>query len=126
MSCKVEKCEFEEIKPLSSLATKDHVSVSNTSNTQWFKVVLNGKLIGCGALMKKKSPTGRVKGIFIKKEFRNKGYGLKLTNVLIKDGVQKKCTAIDLYTWHPKFWEKLKYKAIGKNSHGAIRMLKGV
>jgi len=122
----IKKCEFVEVRHLASLASKAHVSVQATAGTQWFSVSKNDIIIGCGALMKKGGCIGRVKGIYIKDEYRGAGYGLKLTEALIQDGRDKLCTGIDLYTWHPEFWKKHGYRIIGKNAHGALRFYKGI
>ena len=122
----ISKCEYADIRHLASIASQSHVSVSKTQDTQWFKAEKDGRIVGCSALMKKKKPIGRVKGIFVLEEFRGMGIGLELTNVLIQDAIEKHCSAIDLFTWHPDFWLKLGYRVIGKNSHGAERMCKGI
>ena len=122
----VEKCQFDEIKQLAPLAAKARVSVSNTTGTRWFKVVAGDQIIGCGAVMKKKSPVGRIKGIFILEEYRGQQYGLKLTEELISYAKARFCKSFDLYTWHPEFWESIGCKKVGVNAHGAVRMIKKI
>ena len=65
----------------------------------------NDKLMGCGALKFIDKKHGEFKSIRVHKNFRNKGYGIKIINHLIEEAKKLNIERISLETGAGKFFD---------------------
>lgn len=110
----IKKVEFGDIKHLSAKASKESVSISDTSKTLWFAAYVDNEIVGCAGIYEA-LPYHRLKGIWIMPEYRGKGIGKKLTEHRL-EYCEDIFVGVEVYALHPKF-----YKERGFVEYGILR-----
>lgn len=118
------RVEYADVSPFKSAAARDHVSVSDTRETFWFLYEDDaGALIGfCGLL---RTPLGgRVKGVWVKPEFRGRGHGTAMTVALIQQATEELFfLRLEALAHNPKFYEGMGWQRLGNPMpNGAVRV----
>jgi len=117
------RVDYAEVAPFKSAAAKDHVSIADTRETFWFAYEDGPKLIGfCGLL--RTAFGGRIKGIWVKPEFRGRGDGRAMTLALIKTAVDDLLFfRLEALAHNPAVYEGLGWKRLGGPlPNGAVKL----
>jgi len=114
----LEEVPYEKVDCFSSKARRERVSINDTKNTIWFHIYFADKLAGICALYLTNKKC-RIKGDWIKPEYRGKGLGRFITNCRLKIIDEFGYKNIEVLTLHPNY-----YKSIGFTIHKEVR--KGV
>lgn len=97
---------YEDVAKYRSAAAKEHVSITDTKNTQWY--LWPG--VGFGALIRAGRLTQRLKGIYVFPEERGQGKGTQLTKGLIDIATIHGAMFLQAYALNPKFYESLGWR----------------
>ena len=108
----VEQSKFQEISVYSARGSYEGVSIQESDKTKWYKVVENGKMVGCGGLLMMGGVV-RIKGLYIEKDKRGKGYGTILTNYLLARARETMAYCVEVLTYKPKIYLKLGFVQAG-------------
>ncbi len=76
-----------------------------TSSIKFWSLWENQKLLGCGALKFLDNKHGEFKSIRVHDDFRNKGNGIKVINLLIEEAKRLKIERLSIETGAGKFFE---------------------
>jgi N-acetylglutamate synthase-like GNAT family acetyltransferase len=117
----VESVPFADIRHCIARAARDHVSLSDTRNTDWFVVREDGAIVGIAGLMAVQSGY-RLKGAWVDPAYRGRGIGLALTEKRIQLAEQRCGSFIETLSLHPAFFEARGFRANRVMSNGAVRM----
>ena len=119
---RLRQASFAEVQPFHNAAARDHVSISETRGTTWFLYEDGNKFIGLCALMALRAGA-RIKGVWMRPEFRGKGHGEQLTLDLIEYATEVLCLPrLEAFAHNPAFYEAMKWKRIGELPNGAVRL----
>jgi len=102
-----------------SAAAKEHVSISDTPDTCWFRL----DDIGCAGLMCKPGQPARIKGVYIDPAFRGLGYGTMLTEFLMAEARRRGAERMDVYALNPAFYEARGWERVGQNAYGVAHLV---
>jgi len=117
----VEAVPFAEVRPYAGRAARDHVSLSDTRNTEWFVVREAGAIVGIAGLMACGSGY-RLKGAWVDPAHRGRGFGAALTAARIELAERRCASFIETLSLHPAFFEARGFRANRANRNGAVRM----
>ncbi len=114
--------DYGVISSLKSAAAREGVSLGCTKNTEWYAVLVDNLVIGVAGLIR--ISTGfRLKGFYVMPEHRGNGIGRTLLDYLIEI-CSDRFASVEVLTRHPEAYLKRGFVAIGRTSHGVVRMLK--
>lgn len=73
---RLEETSFSDLKDLTvgKMAKADGLSFKETSNTLWWKLVLDDEIVGLGGLIKANNDTWRIKSTFVLPEWRRQSF----------------------------------------------------
>lgn len=108
------RVSFQDVAPFKSAASRDHVSVADTRETFWFFYEVDGQMIGfCGVM--RTALGGRIKGVWVKPEFRGQGHGTAMTKQLIQQATDDLLfLRMEALAHNPAFYEGLGWERIGR------------
>ncbi len=102
----LEEVPYEKVDCFRLRAKRERVSVNETQNTIWFHIFFMDKLVGICALYLSKNKC-RIKGDWIKPEYRGKGLGSFITNSRLKIINELGYKNIEVLTLHPNYYKKI-------------------
>jgi N-acetylglutamate synthase-like GNAT family acetyltransferase len=108
----------DRIWHLNGAAKKDKVCLKDTNTTKWFAIYVDYHIIGCAGIIIKGSK-GRIRGVFILPEHRNKGYSSQLMSYIIKYMTDENVCYIDQLSSQPEWWIKNGWKEKSKALNGS-------
>lgn len=111
------ECEYADVAKFKSAAARDHVSVSPTKKTRWFKLPTGEGfcgLIEVGAAV-------RIKGVYVHREYRGSGIGTKMTEELLTLA-EREGKPIEVLAYNAKFYEDRGFKKSKQLPNGAWRL----
>lgn len=115
---KIEQINFEKIKLLSNLASKEKVCLKNTTTTIWFGAFIEENLCGvAGSILK--NGKGRIRGVFVVPSSRKLGVGSLLMEHLINYFKANNACYIDQLAVNPNWWLNKNWKIKSKVKNGA-------
>lgn len=119
----VRRAELAELLPHRAAAAREHVSVSETRNTVWFKVLVDGEMVGFGAYIWATETKARVKGIYVLPEHRGEGYGTAMTLQILHQARGAGATETEAIALSPSWYEDRGFCKVGKQqANGAWRV----
>ena len=121
----IQDSKFAEISVYSARGSYEGVSIQASDKTKWYKVVENGKMVGCGGLLMMGGVV-RIKGLYIEKDKRGKGYGTILTNYLLARAQDFMASCVEVLTYKPSVYEKLGFKITGTMPNGDKKMRRNI
>lgn len=118
--------DYGFVAPFKSAAARDHVSVSDTRETYWFKYELDiHTMLGFCGLMRT-TLGGRIKGVWVRPELRGNGHGTAMTKALIEKAVDELFfLRLEALAHNPAFYEGMGWQRVGAPlPNGAVRLAK--
>ena len=114
----LQPADYSEVVPFKSAAARDHVSIGETRETHWFLWTDSGELVGLCGLMRT-ALGGRIKGVWVKPEFRGRGHGWATTLALIEHAVDELFyLRLEALALNPAFYEGLGWKPAAAERRG--------
>ena len=110
--------DYLDVKQFASRASKERVSISNTNKTLWFHILNKDEVIGCCALYLAANKC-RIKGDWIKPEYRGKGYGEFITQCRMLIAKELNYRLVEVLTLHPHYY-KAKGFTINKETRTGV------
>lgn len=105
----LKEVDYDSVKIYKSRAAKERVSISETNNTLWFEIIKMGyeehEHMGCCGLYLAKNKC-RIKGDWIKPEYRGQGYGEFITQSRLLIAEHLNYDLIEVLTLHPHYYRK--------------------
>ena len=99
------KCAWEDIAELEKVAKSTKNTVKNSKNTVWWGLFDNDKPVGCIGLYLMSNARGRIKSIYIKPEYRYKGYGNEASDIVEYFAFDiLNLTSLSAITRHNTYW----------------------
>ena len=95
----LQEVEFIDVKQFASRGSKERVSISDTNNTLWFHIMNKDEIIGCCGLYLAKKKI-RIKGDWIRPEWRGKGFGEFITQCRMYIAKEMDYELIEVLTLH--------------------------
>lgn len=109
--------EYEQVKHFASRASKERVSISNTNKTMWFQILNDDEVIGCCALYLAAKKI-RIKGDWIKHEWRGKGFGEFITKCRMLIAKELDYKLIEVLTLHPHYYRAKGFTIVKETRKG--------
>jgi RimJ/RimL family protein N-acetyltransferase len=99
------KCAWEDIAELEKVAKSTKNTVKNSKNTVWWGLFDDNKPVGCIGLYLISNARGRIKSIYIKPEYRYKGYGNEASDIVEYFAFDiLNLTSLSAITRHQNYW----------------------
>lgn len=111
---------FNYVQPYARVAAREHVSVSPTQRTRWFR--LPGHEGFCGLI--ELGATVRVKGVYVHPEWRGRGLGTGMTDELLTEAARGPYKAIEVLAYNPSFYEARGFQRKAQLPNGAWKLTK--
>lgn len=116
----IEAVPFSAAHVFARIAARERVSISDTSNTEWFAGVEDGRIMAVAGLIK--TSTGyRIKGVYVVSDYRGKGHGATLTKHLMTL-CEARCADIEVFAYNAPFYESQGFKRFGVLPNGAVKL----
>ena len=112
----VRGCNYEEVEHFDTPSARKetaHVYEGKTSH-RWFLMEVDGKVAGCSSMMPFSRREARLRGWYMSPEFRGKGLGTKLAEVVIYEARAEEYEFLESKTRHRGIMEKLGFIFTGK------------
>jgi len=110
-------CEYRDLCQYKSAASKEHVSVSDTNRTRWFRTE---DRTGFCALIEI-GDSLRVKGVFVHREYRGTGIGSRMTDELLTLA-SSSGKRLQVLAYNRAFYELRGFKVHGQLPNGAWKL----
>jgi len=116
----IKEVSIDVLLPLKNMAKKDKVNISEPSSNGKFFASYDeeGNLVGCAGIIVKNNK-GRIRSVFIKPEYRGKGYSSTLMSYIIKYMTDLHVCYIDQLSSQPEWWIKNGWKEKSKVKNGS-------
>ena len=99
------KCAWEDIAELEKVAKTTKNTVKNSKNTVWWGLFDEDKPVGCIGLYLMSNARGRIKSIYIKPEYRYRGYGNEASDIVEYFAFDiLNLTSLSAITRHQNYW----------------------
>jgi ribosomal protein S18 acetylase RimI-like enzyme len=104
---------FSAVAPWKSRAAREHVAVTNTRNTRWFAAYRDSDaaqrqgaegLLGFSGVIILRGSVGRIKGIWVRPEYRKLGAGRAVTQACIQEATECGCCLLEAISMHRRYW----------------------
>ncbi len=118
----VRQADYSEVAPFKSRAARDHVAIAPTRGTYWFVYQHENDIVGVEGVIK--TPTGgRLKAVWVKPEFRGRGYGKAMTDAVIDFAVNRLMMCrLEVFADNVRFYEGLGFRRFGVLPNGAVKL----
>lgn len=116
----IERCSFDDVAHFRN--APDGPSVKQSRDTDWFRVVVDGETVGCGALLNK-GGVGRIKAIYVRPDHRGGGLGHDLNMALIDHAFDLGLSAVEAYARNPGWYDRHGFRRIGERPNGAVHVI---
>ena len=120
----IKQITYDEVKQFSNMAKKDKVNLKDTETTIWFGYYDNEALVGVtGTILK--HGKGRIRGVFVPKDHRGKGYGQTLMEYIMKYFDKENACYVDQLASNYEWWLKKGWnlKSIVKNGAWVYKII---
>lgn len=101
----LKQINYQEARKLKAHALKEFVDIDSNPNNVWFGCYNSDDLVGVGCYLLLKNTHVRLKGLFVKSEFRRKGIAKTLTDACVKHSQGKLFSAFATNQSLPMYWK---------------------
>tara|TARA_B100001142_G_scaffold166671_2_gene166607 strand:- start:1067 stop:1450 length:384 start_codon:yes stop_codon:yes gene_type:complete len=112
---------YEEVSVFKHLGAKERVSISNTQNTLWFIMQIDGELAGCCGLYLAKAKA-RLKSVYTLPQYRGQGLGDLATDYRINKAKELNYKQVETLTVNPSYYAKKGFVMKSKVRNGVWKM----
>ncbi len=112
---------YSYVYPYARFAAREHVSISDTKRTRWFRLPRHEGF--CGLI--ETGQNVRVKGVFVHPEWRGRGFGTAMTEALIQIAQTGPYKAVEVLAYNPEWYEDHGFIRHNQLRNGAWRLTKG-
>ena len=117
---RIDYATFDECSRFASAAAREQSAITDTKNTQWFKVIDDfGEIVSVAGVIRKSDNGFRLKGAFTPKAHRGKGYGLALIEMWINYARSNFAPYIEAFTVRPDWYLRNGFEEYGAKPNGA-------
>ena len=117
----LEEVPYSAVAKHSRAAAKDHVSVSDTKRTTWYRTPRHE---GFCALLEVGRDAVRIKGVYVHPEWRGRGIGSAMTDELLRKAASGPYKVIEVLAYNPAFYESRGFTRKNQLRNGAWRLVK--
>lgn len=119
---------YHIVHPFQYVARQDRVTICDTQHkTHWFTYIQDAEIVGVGGflILNEQVTNGRIKGIWVKPEHRNKGIGERIADELIDLAINRfKVNEIEVFAYNSKFYARRGFIEYGVRPTGSTIMRK--
>lgn len=122
--------QYAVVKPFQSQAAKDRVSITETRSSpcRWYCVFgMDGVAGICGMARMLGSSRLRIRGVWVRREYRGKGIGSFMVKTLIRLAQDEPgISSIEACAINPKFYAGLKFKQVSPAGLNGVTFMRRV
>jgi N-acetylglutamate synthase-like GNAT family acetyltransferase len=125
MQMKLRPSSYQEVRRYKQLGAKERVSISDTQNTLWFMMELDGEPAGCCGLYLSKA-RARLKSVYTLPQYRGLGLGGLATDYRIQRAKELGYKEVETLTVNPQYYSKKGFVMQSKVRDGVWKMTREI
>ena len=125
MQTRLRDSSYREVRRFKALGSKERVSISDTKNTLWFMIEVEGEPAGCCGLYLTMTKA-RMKGDYVLPQYRGLGLGTLSSDFRIEKARELGYSLIETLTVNPDYYGKKGFTLNGKVREGVWNMTKEI